>query len=296
MRCEPNLRSKVPIFEARCTKISRYCHHGSELWWEPVDQCLLPPPQPFWLTATCTCVKSTGMMLIFWTKLDGRRKVWRERLMAVFVFGQSVVSIILLVIKAWTMPGFSSWWEHHECWGIILSAAPWSQNFVLYVFKFMSACDAASQPVDVEASRSWQFKETLYTRMMALIGCAFVAFNGLFTITNLVPAAIIFCFFSLFLFIASAGFLKFWSSVEFCSMTAQVNMIPWAAMPLALVYEFTIQFLAIASVYLYAGQGYFCSLWLTATERRSDIYFVHFRVQILHHAPWLSELINQVFP
>jgi len=142
------------------------------------------------------------MGLLFWTTLPLRTNIWKERVVMAITVLSVVVSTSLLVKKAWQMPGFETWWEHHECWGMVLSTAPWSANAILYSIRRLAATHATRyQPRDYEyqdedfdhrAYEAQEVKFFAYLVVGTLTWCSFLLLNGVFAITHLVPAAVLY--------------------------------------------------------------------------------------------------------
>merc|ERR1712048_824161 len=86
-----------------------------------------------------TISKGVGLCIIFWTQLHFKSVECIDWAVAAFTVGQTLISVLLLVLKAWPMSGFESWFQHSQCWGMILSTAPYAQNIVLCHYKFVQA-------------------------------------------------------------------------------------------------------------------------------------------------------------
>merc|ERR1712183_812912 len=80
----------------------------------------------------------------------------------------------------------ASWGDHRQCWGVIMSTAPWSANILLYLAKIISASDSGG---------CHQEKETGFLAVFYGTGLCFVIFNGFFAATNLIPASVIYIWF-----------------------------------------------------------------------------------------------------
>lgn len=253
-----------------------------------------------------TTSKLGGMALAFWTKLEGEANLWKERAVSVLIVGTSLVSIALLVFKGITMTGFSSWWEHSQCLGVIMSTAPWTQNIVLYMWKVLASGALRTEPDSIiELAKSQSKKDAakekgyVFAILVACTGLAFLMFNGFFTITNLLPAFFAFLWAPIPVLVLGFGLMCVFERVIETRLTNKefiLNFAIFMAFPIAIGADLVVQWLAAASVYLYAGIGYMQAAWMATSERQTGLYFANLVHQVLGHASWLAELLNQVLP
>ena len=126
-------------------------------------------------------------------------------------------------------------------------------------------------------------------------------FNGVFILSNVLPGCIFYFPFTLLAAaLVRAALLLFLSASSWLVSSkhkeATINMIPMVSIPLALVMDSAMQWLAGASVYLYQGVGYFEAAWLVTSERQSSIYCANCLAQVVGKATWLMELVNEAAP
>jgi len=254
------------------------------------------------------------MCFIFWTKLLGKKNMYKEYALFIFTVGNVVISIILLTIKALMMDFGGDSWSHYQCWGIMISSAPWGANILLYLVKLnalrntnraLSKAYMFFMYVPEETAQSFQMKQMAYGYIFFMTCVALVLLDGPYFLTHLLPTFISYipfiiapgiccCVYTKWLFDLSQ--YDFLSSVRSGKADQSLNLIPLAAIPLALFLESLLQWLATTAVYLYQGMGYWQAAWVTTTERRSDIYFNNFVDQVLGHLTWFSEFFNEMFP
>merc|ERR1739848_416937 len=77
---------------------------------------------------------------------------------------------------------FDTKWEHLQCAGVIFSMAPWSANYMLYWAK-----SDAAHAFQIVTGRGAENDKALNIIWYGTL-FAFFCLNGLFTITNILPA------------------------------------------------------------------------------------------------------------
>lgn len=299
-QCLANPHPVVPLIGAECQAKSHYCRVGNgTLHWEPLNHCVLPPPQPFWLAALLTGTKSILMALVFWTSVHGGANIWMDYMGFGFVFVNSVVCPFLLAFKAAFMAGFDSLWEHFQCFGLIMSSAPFGANFFLYFLKVEAAAKLgklAHQKND-SAFRKW----LCYTGTAVWFLVCIIFLDGVFLVTNILPMLL--CSLPIIIVGFVPGYVWFWGVVvpasDYADSTGErsINLRPVVAgFLVGTFFDLALQWLAASSVYLYHGMGYTQSMWMASSERQSSIYFESLADQVLSKWAWGTELAAQLLP
>lgn len=285
----------------------RYNTTVGEAIWEPVEQCPLAPPMPFWMKLFTHMAKGTGLLVLLGgppRKADlqdfaPRMQLsifWVANLYQVAMIPMTMLATIHFFIK---LPPFQSSWAWYECFGMLWTLGPWWFNIQMFVLAFHLSEVAASGsiPASIDCVKAVAGEPTLQrlefaqAQVFNLVGygtcCPYLLVWSPYIVTHLIPGLIIFSPLVVVIIVV----MNLWHvcllpvageynvKVLFCK-TRGLHLMPLLVL-LSIMCEASIT----SMVYFRASDGtwddYFDSMKVVWLERRAGVYISNFSPMVM---------------